>query len=120
MEPTRPRMSARPRVGAVMRESSLSNVLLPAPLAPMSPTSSPWPISIETSFTAQKGSSGCPEIPPEEAPGEPRGGRKSRYQRFTQILPRSGLTDPVQLANRLGTDYELTHGCLNHIGGGGF
>ena len=40
-EPTRPRISARPVVGAVMRDRIFSSVLLPAPLRPMMPTTSP-------------------------------------------------------------------------------
>src|SRR6266446_5134787 len=52
-EPTRPRISACPFVGAVMRDRILSNVLLPAPLRPMMPTTSPFLTSKETSLRAQ-------------------------------------------------------------------
>ena len=46
-------MLARPRVGVVMRDRILSSVLLPAPLRPMMPTTSPRVISNETSSSAQ-------------------------------------------------------------------
>ncbi len=39
--PTRPWIVADPSVGSVIRESSFSSVLLPAPLRPMIPTTSP-------------------------------------------------------------------------------
>ena len=48
-------MSAWPLVGSVMRERILSNVLLPAPLRPMMPTTSPLSTSNETSRSAQNG-----------------------------------------------------------------
>ena len=51
--PTRPNMSAVPRVGSVIRESTLSSVLFPAPLRPMMPTISPFLTSNVTSFRAQ-------------------------------------------------------------------
>jgi hypothetical protein len=34
----RPRSSTRPRVGSVIRDSTFSKVLFPAPLRPMTPT----------------------------------------------------------------------------------
>ena len=46
-------MRARPVVGSVMRDRILSSVLLPAPLRPMMPTTSPRLTSNETSFSAQ-------------------------------------------------------------------
>src|SRR4030095_6685672 len=46
-------MSARPVVGSVMRERILSSVDLPAPLRPMTPTTSPGGTSKLTSFKAQ-------------------------------------------------------------------
>ena len=42
-EPTRPWISARPVVGGVIRDRIFSSVLLPAPLRPMMPTTSPAP-----------------------------------------------------------------------------
>ncbi len=51
--PTRPRISARPVVGSVIRDRILSSVVLPAPLRPMMPTTSPGAISNETSRRAQ-------------------------------------------------------------------
>ncbi len=51
--PTRPWISALPVVGSVMRERILSSVLLPAPLRPMMPTTSPASTSKLTSFRAQ-------------------------------------------------------------------
>ena len=44
----------RPRVGAVMPASSLSNVLLPAPLRPITPTDAPRSTSRFTCCKAQK------------------------------------------------------------------
>ena len=55
-EPTRPRRRATPSVGSVIRLRIFSSVDLPAPLRPMMPTASPWLISNETSFSAQKSS----------------------------------------------------------------
>src|SRR3990170_5016951 len=49
-------MSARPRVGSVMRERILRRVLLPAPFRPMMPMTSPSFTSNETSSSAQNGS----------------------------------------------------------------
>ena len=43
--PMRPRSVMRPSVGCVMRDRILSSVLLPAPLRPISPTTSPGWIS---------------------------------------------------------------------------
>src|SRR5205809_393890 len=51
---SRPRSVMVPPVGAVMRESSLRIVLLPAPLWPMMPSVSPRAASKLTSRTAQK------------------------------------------------------------------
>src|SRR5438874_5692112 len=51
-DPTRPCNSAQPRVGLVMRDSTLSSVLLPAPLLPMMPTTSPGSTLKETSSSA--------------------------------------------------------------------
>src|SRR5258708_7068580 len=53
-EPTRPESSIRPVVGVVMRERTLSSVLLPAPLRPITPMTSPFSTSNETSLSAQK------------------------------------------------------------------
>ena len=52
--PTRPPSSIRPVVGAVIRLMILSNVLLPAPLRPMIPTTSPQFTSKLTSWSASK------------------------------------------------------------------
>ena len=52
-EPTRPRIRAEPTVGSVMRARIFSSVLLPAPLRPMMPTTSPWPTRNVTSRSAQ-------------------------------------------------------------------
>src|ERR1700743_2026322 len=49
----RPDRRAMPVVGSVMRLSTLSNVLLPAPLRPKRPTISPRGMSKLTSFSAQ-------------------------------------------------------------------
>src|SRR5207302_63753 len=51
--PTRPRTSARPSVGSVIRDRIFSSVLLPAPLWPMTPSTSPGATSTETSRRAQ-------------------------------------------------------------------
>ena len=52
-EPTRPLISAYPVVGSVTRERIFNNVLFPAPLAPMNPTTSPALTSKETFCKAQ-------------------------------------------------------------------
>ena len=54
--PTRPRNVTWPRVGSTMRDRIFSSVLLPAPLRPMMPITSPGWISNETSCSAQKSS----------------------------------------------------------------
>src|SRR5678809_795455 len=51
---TRPSISIRPQVGSVMRERILRNVLLPAPLRPISPSTSHCLTSNDKSFSAQK------------------------------------------------------------------
>ena len=51
-EPTRPRSSIRPRVGAVTRVRILSSVDLPAPLGPTMPSASPCGTSNEMSSRA--------------------------------------------------------------------
>jgi hypothetical protein len=51
--PTRPRMIARPTVGAVIRVRILSSVDLPAPLRPMTPRTSPSRTLKLTSRNAQ-------------------------------------------------------------------
>src|SRR5215204_524247 len=52
-EPTRPRMTASPSVGSVMRERIFSSVVLPAPLRPMIPSTSPRGTSKLTWSSAQ-------------------------------------------------------------------
>ena len=52
-DPTRPCNSAIPSVGSVIRERILSNVLLPAPFGPITPTISPRATSKDTSSRAQ-------------------------------------------------------------------
>ena len=47
-------MTARPVVGSVTRERILSNVLFPEPFVPMTPKTSPFLISNETSRKAHK------------------------------------------------------------------
>ena len=54
--PTRPFSSTRPFVGSVIRDRIFSSVLLPAPLRPMIPTTSPGCTSKDTSSSAQKSS----------------------------------------------------------------
>ncbi len=51
--PIRPNMCTSPRVGSVMRESTLSRVDFPAPLRPMIPTMSPSATSKLTSRSAE-------------------------------------------------------------------
>jgi len=55
-DPTRPRVTARPAVGGVIRARILSSVVLPAPLRPMIPTVSPSATSNEMSRSAQNSS----------------------------------------------------------------
>src|SRR5471032_1006635 len=50
---TRPVRSTYPSVGGVMRDSTFSSVLLPAPFGPTMPITSPTPTRNETSFSAQ-------------------------------------------------------------------
>ena len=58
--PTRPRISARPAVGEVIRVRIFSSVDLPAPFRPITPTTSPSATSKDTSLRAQSsGSSWC-------------------------------------------------------------
>jgi hypothetical protein len=49
-------METEPRVGSVMRASTFNSVLLPAPLRPTIPTTSPRRMLKETSCRAQKSS----------------------------------------------------------------
>ncbi len=55
---TRPRISTRPSVGAVIRERIFNNVLLPAPFGPMMPTICPRSTSKDTCRNAQTGTFG--------------------------------------------------------------
>src|SRR6476659_354327 len=55
--PTRPNNRASPDVGSVMRLSTLKSVLFPAPLRPMTPSTSPCRTSKLTSRSAQSDSS---------------------------------------------------------------
>ena len=57
---TRPRILTRPSVGSVMRERILSSVILPAPLRPMMPSTSPRLTSKLTSLSAQNSSTASP------------------------------------------------------------
>ena len=50
---TRPFMRARPSVGSVIRLSTFSSVLLPAPFRPTNPRTSPWFTSKEMLRMAQ-------------------------------------------------------------------
>ena len=50
---TRPLILISPDVGSVIRESSFKSVVLPAPLRPMMPITSPCFTSNDTSFSAQ-------------------------------------------------------------------
>ena len=62
----------RPAVGSVMRLRIFSSVLLPAPLRPMMPTTSPCVTSKETSRRAQKDSEDGGEGSRERGSGEQR------------------------------------------------
>ena len=53
-EPTRPVTSAQPLLGSVIRESTFSSVLLPAPLCPIRPIASPRLTVKETSRSASR------------------------------------------------------------------
>src|SRR5687768_9298156 len=57
---TRPLIETRPSVGSVMRDRTLSSVVLPAPLWPMMLTTSPRLISKSTSRSAQNSSTTSP------------------------------------------------------------
>ena len=57
---TRPRSVTRPFVGSVMRLNIFSKVLLPAPLRPMTPRTSPCSTSKLTSLSAQNSSTSSP------------------------------------------------------------
>src|SRR4051812_4839745 len=59
----RPRSLTKPSVGSVMREITLSKVLLPAPFLPINPTVSPSATSKLTSRSAQKRSSLAGPVP---------------------------------------------------------
>ena len=76
-EPIRPRVRHRPSVGVVMLLTTLSSVLLPAPLAPMIPIASPSSTVNETSRSDHSSSitSGC-------RCAEPAG---DRAERVTQV-----------------------------------
>src|SRR5579859_5879169 len=62
--PTRPCTEAVPMVGLVMRVRIFSKVLLPAPLWPRIPTTSPFMMSKLTSSSAQKWVAGASFLPP--------------------------------------------------------
>src|ERR1017187_3120197 len=65
----RARTTTHPSVGSVIREMIFSKVLLPAPLRPMIPITSPWATSKLTSFSAQK----CSRVSSEELKRSPEG-----------------------------------------------
>ncbi len=63
-DPTRPWIDTVPCVGSVIRERIFSSVLLPAPLRPMMPTTSPARTSKLMSRIAQSCSSAEPRLRP--------------------------------------------------------
>ena len=65
-----------PRVGSVIRERILSRVVLPAPLRPMTPTTSPWRTSNETSRSAQIHSRRLATASPATIDRRPKGARE--------------------------------------------
>ncbi len=79
-EPTRPSSVTCPSVGSVMRLRIFSSVLLPAPLRPMMPTTSPRLTSKQTSLRAQKELAWSIRPPPENA----RSGRVARFVRVSR------------------------------------
>ena len=91
----------RPSVGSVMRDRILSSVLLPAPLRPMMPTTSPCWTSNDTSFSAQS------VVVRARAP--PRRARRAAAPR-RRVASRASAgiaaaaADPVALAEPLGAD----------------
>src|SRR5436190_4877350 len=60
--PTWPFSSATPSVGAVTRERTFSSVVLPAPLRPTTPSTSPCSTSSDTSRSAQNAVSGSGRV----------------------------------------------------------
>ena len=108
-EPTRPVTSAQPAVGSVIRERIFSSVLLPAPLWPIRPTTSPCSIVSETSRSAQSVSpSGCSRRRPASRPSEPLG-------RFDDALAQGAVAaaaeaEVVALAELAGLDRDVAHG----------
>ena len=95
-EPTRPVTSPQPAEGSVMRERIFSSVLLPAPLWPIRPTTSPWPISTETSRSAHRAVSSSGRGSREPAGEEPRVRARPRT-RDSVAWPRAGSPSRYRL-----------------------
>ena len=87
-----------------MRDRILSRVLLPAPLRPMMPTTSPWPTSNETSRSAQIASlEGRPSFRPRQLA---HAGRRAVSSEIASrsVLYRACLADAVLLAETFDPD----------------
>src|SRR5574340_996774 len=93
----RPVMTARPFVGSVTRERIFSRVLLPEPLLPITPNTSPFLISNDTSRSAQRLS----------VAGEPAGQGRLRGLSRPQTIPLRQVLDSYR---------SVTHS--DHIGEG--
>src|SRR6266852_9041607 len=93
---TRPRISAQPSVGRVMRDNIFSSVVFPAPFRPISPSTSPSRTSSETSFSAQNISG--------FAPRSARQGDLANSSK-TCRSPVSTRTPPVPLPQSFRSDY---------------
>ena len=86
---TRPFKTMRPRVGAVMPESSLNSVLFPAPLRPITPSDVPRGTSRVTSRRAQNFVAPRVEL--------------SRYSLLTACTETSGAVIPCPPSSALRT-----------------
>ena len=112
--PPCPLISTRPSVGSVMCESTLSSVLLPAPLRPMIPSTSPCLTSRSTSLSAQSSSEVCVAAPGWRMRSSGRLAActsVSRSVRYACAL----AADAVHLAETDGAQGDVAHR-LHHIG----
>ena len=105
-------MSTRPSVGSVMRDRILSSVLLPAPLRPMMPTTSPCLTSKETSSQRPDRSSASSAAASPRRSGAQRRRSAVRSAVAQRAVARARCADAVLLAEAVATRIGQCRSCV--------
>ena len=111
---TRPLILTRPSLGSVIRDSIFRSVDFPAPLRPMTPTTSPRKTSKDRSLSAQNSSISSPAISCRPLAMSTAERRKSS-RRFRHNIPKRYIAlpplmaDEIFFAQAVSADYYIAH-----------